>query len=224
MAVFCSQINLLFLCVGKAGCTSIADLLTNHHGGRWIPEHHIWDTGKNRILVDKKHSELKQLLSERLLSENAVGRCNVIVNTRNPYAWVVSKYLFSVQCYRRSFEKNPPEWILGWLHELRQIATQPFEEYVKNAFHNKTCSVYRKYIDGAYCIHPDRLHIIRIEHVSAEINQVFAHLGVPNREPIKHLNVTQGRRLPYQQYYTSTTKSIVENSFAQDIEELKYAF
>ena len=224
MAIVCSDINLLFFCAAKAGSTSISNMLIKNYQGKWLPENHIWDEKKNQILVDYKHSTFNHLIKYNLLSIDQITNLHIVVNTRNPFDWVLSDYLFKLQCYDLYLSANAPDWIVARANILKQTASISFDEYVDNKYNNKHSSVFAQYIDGIEKIEGLELDIVKIEKINDHFATVMSKLGIKNCPHIGHENSTHAKKQDYRNYYTKKSRLIIEKSFAQDIEMLEYQF
>ena len=63
---------------------------------------------------------------------------------------------------------------------------------------------------------------LRFESLQKDYDRVCNHLGLPLTQTISHLNRTSG--LDYRAAYTSFTRDLISQRFAQDIEFFNYEF
>ncbi|WRH67461.1 MAG: sulfotransferase family 2 domain-containing protein [Planktothrix sp. GU0601_MAG3] len=223
MAILCEEINLLFICVPKTGSSSLENFLIRNFGGKPVLTDHIWDDDRKTILVDYRHSSIKQLISHRLFTLAQLEKMKILAVTRNPFDWVVSFYVFNVNCYQRLKQegKKAPEWITAREHQLTKLASMNFDEYVAHNFNNQNRSVYSSYIKG---IDEGKVEVIKLEQLDIEVKRIFQELGVELLQNIPHHNKTKGKKTDFKIYYSNKSRQIIEQAFASDFECLGYSF
>ncbi len=240
MAVICDDLKLLFICVPKTGSTSISQLLIDKFNGRWLPSNHVWDSSGTKIIVDYKHSTLRQLLQYNFLTSEQIQDFKIISFTRNPFDWVVSNYVFRRNCYKKYqrelgknylskissrigkvFGKNKyqkvPNWIETRGEKLKETYKLEFDDYIVKNYYNKKVSVCEKYIQGA------KVDILRMEEMQQNIYRVFEELSIENLPDIKHLNATKNKK-SFSSYYSVNSRKIIEEAFENDFERFGYSF
>lgn len=224
MAIICSEINLLYFCVAKAGSTSISNMLIKFFHGKFIPENHIWNLENEQILVDRKHSTLQELLKYNILTVDYLKNFHILINARNPFDWVLSDYLFKLQCHDIYLKGDAPDWITSRADMLSKTASMKFNEHIFYTYRNKKCSVFQKYIDGLENIAGIDFDIVKIEQINDDFQKVAKKLGIKKYPSIGHENSTQAKKDNYRMYYSNESRSIIEKSFANDLTLLEYEF
>ena len=223
MAILCEEINLLFICVPKAGSSSLENFLISNFGGKQVLTDHIWDDDGKTILVDYRHINIKEIIEHRLLTLAQLEQMKILVVTRNPFDWVVSFYVFNVNCYQRLKQEGEkaPDWITAREHWLTELASMNFDEYVAHEFNNQNRSVYGLFIEG---IDEGKVEVVKLEQLDIEVERIFQELGVKLFQNIPHYNKTEGKKTDFRLYYSNKSRQIIEQSFASDFERLGYSF
>lgn len=225
MAILCKDLGLLFLCVPKTGSTSISNFLLSHLGGSWLPEAHVWDENRSKILVDFKHSTLKKLITYRFITVEQLKKLTIVTTTRNPYDWVLSNYLFQKQCYQRHTRspETSPDWVTGAgrLDHIMMVGRMSFDEYVFWKFSKVRRQVCSRHIDGAGDL---LVHIIKLEQLDENLQRLLTKLGVACAPVVVHANKTEGKTEDYRHYYSPVSRRIVSTAFAQDLELFGYTY
>jgi hypothetical protein len=147
----------------------------------------------------------------------------ILVVTRNPFEWVVSRYVFIVNCYQRLKQEGEkaPDWITGREHWLTELASMNFDEYVAHEFNNQDLSVYSSFIEG---VDEGKVEVVKLEQLDIEVKRIFQELGVELLQNIPHYNQTQGKKADFRSYYSNKSRQIIEQSFARDFKLLGYSF
>lgn len=219
MAIHCDDLNLLYLCTEKTGSTSVSNALLDQLGGRWLPPEHIWDGG--RIVVDHKHSSLRDLVEHDLLDDATIRSMRVAITVRNPFAWIVSGYRYrrKVLQQRRDLGEATPEWIVS-RHDDLVRADDDFTTYVRGECELRDGSMVERYLAG-FRDHPN-LTYMKLESIDDDFNRLISGLGVAWRIAIPHDNTTSG--VGYREMYTDESRALVEASFADDLRRFDYRF
>ncbi|CAD5946473.1 sulfotransferase family 2 domain-containing protein [Planktothrix agardhii] len=223
MAILCEKINLLFICVPKTGSSSLENFLISNYGGKQVLSDHIWDDDRKTIVVSYRHSSIKELISHRLLTLAQLEQMKILAVTRNPFDWVVSFYVFNVNCYQRLKHEGEkaPDWITAREHWLTELASMSFDEYVAHNFNNQNRSVYSSFIEG---INEGKVEVIKLEQLDIEVKRIFQELGVELFQNIPHYNKTEGKKTDFKIYYSNKSRQIIEQAFASDFERFGYSF
>jgi hypothetical protein len=129
------------------------------------------------------------------------------------------KYINSYTLYGTI--RNPYARMVSWWKWKRP--SKDFKKWVKKAFEeNKSDRTL-----GGSCLsfflspHKNVKKYIRCEDMENDYNSFCEELNLP-KCPLYHINKT--KHMPYQDYYDSETRKIVENNWAQDIEHFGYKF
>ena len=223
MAILCEEINLLFICVPKAGSSSLENFLISNFGGKQVLTDHIWDDDGKTILVDYRHINIKEIISHRLLTLAQLEQMKILVVTRNPFDWVVSLYVFIVNSYQilKQEGEKAPDWITAGEHWITEVASMNFDEYVTHEFNNRDLSVYSSFIEG---IDERKVEVVQLEQLDIEVKRIFQELGVELSQNIPHYNKTEGKKTDFRLYYSNKSRQIIEQSFARDFERFGYSF
>lgn len=122
------------------------------------------------------------------------------------------------RAYKFGFVRNPWDRAVSFfLHNQRLTrATMDFASFWRDK-HRKD-QFYRQqtdYLDGLDFIG-------RFENLKSDIERVATHLGLP-KPNLQHLNMSS-MRLDYASYYCDETKSIINDRYERDIEDLGYCY
>ncbi|BBD54335.1 sulfotransferase family 2 domain-containing protein [Planktothrix agardhii] len=223
MAILCEEINLLFICVPKTGSSSIENFLIGNFGGKSLMTDHIWDDERKTILVDSKHTTIKDIISHGLLTLSQLEQMKIFAVTRNPFDWVVSLYLFGMNCYEilKQEGNKAPDWIIGSEAWLTELASRNFNEYVTYTFSDESQSVYRRFIEG---IDEGKVEVIKLEQLDIEVKRIFQELGFEFLPNIPHDNKTESKKADFKIYYNNKSREIIEQCFASDFQRFGYSF
>jgi hypothetical protein len=125
---------------------------------------------------------------------------------RNPWDRVVSVYLYeSARRYKGVFEDFVQRFYVERRLEGNYIRHLPQTEWMKRTpIH-----------------HIDMDFIGRFETLQEDFNKVCTHLGISN---ISLPHMSKSNRTHYRDYYNETTKRLVSEFYASDIEAFKYEF
>jgi chondroitin 4-sulfotransferase 11 len=135
---------------------------------------------------------------------------------RNPWDVAVSTYFYHKRRIAESkeFRDNHPEIV-----SLYSRASS-FDEWValqsRDKFYIRPMTDYLLDETGELCLD----FIGRYETLGDDFSRVCHRIGIAM--PIPHMNGTE--RGPYRDYYTETTRNLVAEAFAQDIEAFGYSF
>ena len=124
--------------------------------------------------------------------------------------------------------RNMFDVMVSWWHNANfqpgtdiplKMEVQPFNEYLCEKAYDTT---HRWFIEPRYHYGFRRSNwIMRYENLQADMDQLFYKIGLdPPELPI----IGKSKRRPYQDYYTPTTRAIVEERWGADLEMTGYRF
>ena len=181
MAVLCRELGLLFLCVPKTGSTAVSTVLRKQFGGVWVPQKHIWDAAGQKIVVDYKHSRVSDLVAHGILSESDLAGLTVAAVTRNPFDWVVSRYVFQRKTWLRYREAltrpnsrlgGVPDWVAARQATLEDVGKLSFESCMIKHFAGRRGTVAEQFTKDA------DVTILRFERLERDFRRLMQQLGV----------------------------------------------
>jgi len=131
---------------------------------------------------------------------------------RNPWDWQVSMYHFLLkqknnQYYEKICQFNSFKEYMQWV----VLEEKPFPKGATK--HQKTMLIDKK---GMIAVD----EIGRFETFSEDFNKIMEKLGVHATLP----KLNNSKHKPYQGYYDTYTKKLVEKNFAEDIDLFQYTF
>lgn len=195
MAVILQDYNSIFVHVPKTGGMSVQ---------RWLLEN------TNATLAKaKKHRSLYQL-------EQTYGKFDYsFAVVRNPWDWCVSWYFFSKERAERRLA-NPALIQKGkrkieYNKHVLEMFDKGFDYFVE---HTLLKEQYTK-VQGV-------TDILRLENIDNDIKKIKDRFNITSNLP--YVNKSSSREKDYKQYYTSKSKNIIANKFANDIRMFGYDF
>lgn len=90
MAIICDDLKILFIMVPGTGCTVVGRALTDHFGGRFLPETDLVRNG--RVTHSMKHNTVAQLIADGLLDEPTLKNHLVVATVRHPLDALTTSY------------------------------------------------------------------------------------------------------------------------------------
>ena len=153
-----------------------------------------------------KHSTLADI--DGVLSRDEIGAMVCFCLVRNPWDRMVSYYHWlRVQGF------DHPAVGLAKAHDFAGFLQHPHTQETLRAW---PFARYMRDVSGA-----EHGHFLRLEHLSADLTPVAAHLGFMPEVP--HQNRSD-RLADYRGYYTDETREIVAQVCAEDVARFAYAF
>lgn len=202
--MICKKRKLIFIHIPKTGGTSVDCLFKGSM---------------------QNHSCLKDY--ENYLSTEVMKQYFKFTTVRNPFDLLVSSYNMIVKRIQQNH-----------LHTLKQFGCNvfSFEEYLKDKIQNYIVGT-EPFIstnfshsmfnqnqidwikDSQGKINID--YIMKFENLQEDFDIVCDKIGIP-RKNLPHINKMNHKH--YSEYYNKTTKQIVEEKYAEDIQHFKYQF
>jgi hypothetical protein len=226
VALLVPDLGLLFIMTPHTGCTAIGELLQERFGARFVPPEDVLGPD-GRVVVPRKHTTLAQLIDAGLITSEQRSRLVVAAGVRNPFDEQVSHYTHREREYKA--RRDDPETrrkLVGdrpppppprpidfetWLR--RRYVARPWHRLLGRQPHRPV-----EFTDGADAV-------IRFERLQADVDDLFARLGVTERLVVPVVNPSGVRRKrPYQEFYTPRARRIVEQVFADRIARFGYRF
>ena len=215
MAILCADQDLLFIMAPHTGCTAVGETLRHELGGAFLPDKDI--RGKDgSMVVPRKHSQLKDLMEHGLVTPAMRRRLVVASTIRNPFDALVSHYAKVQDRYAKDPGRRPAS----------TQATRAFESWLLYRFRPPLSARLRgreaeelvRWTLGAE-------YVMRYERLQADFDGLMQRLGVDRHIEIVRTNVTEQRkRRPYQEFYTPRARRLVEELFADDLDQFGYRF
>jgi hypothetical protein len=227
MAIICRKYNLLFIMTPRTACTAVGELLCQRFAGEFIPADNILDS-RGRILVDKKHSTLADLIKHRILTTEEAKSLLKVAAVRNPFDSLVSLY-FKQRSKYQSLLGDTNSWVNrlpGYAKSMRYARTHPFNRWVLRVS-------YKKLIKRLLGLHPSMFvdHtrgvdvVIRYESIEADLSEVFRKAGMGCKADIPVVNRTDERtNRDYRSCYSRLAELAVTLAYSRDLEMYGYRF
>ncbi|QRY65486.1 sulfotransferase family 2 domain-containing protein (plasmid) [Ensifer sp. PDNC004] len=213
MPVICRDLKLLFLCVPKTGCTAIANVLIQHYGGEWLPEHDVY-SASGELVCHTKHSTVRELVQAGCLSQEEVDELYIVGGTRHPVSWLLSNYYFAIDSYKRYGEETTEEWVRRNLEMYRFASTNNFDAFVRAYWppDGQTVSwVHLQDVD----------YVIRQEQLQVGFDTMMAHVGAETR--IIPLDNITWERVHASNVCNLPTASYIAAAFSKDFDRFGYS-
>jgi hypothetical protein len=248
MAVLCREHRLLFIMVPCTGCSTIGKILRQQFGGEWLPETDLMRG--SRVVLNRKHNSLRELVEFGVVTPDDLRGWLKFATIRNPFDRFASEYqrLAGEWMEAAMASSRPDSWVnRGGEAHAEQLRSRKLGE-VRRARGEGFDRWLARNIGAAQRI-DDRLRgwvkrvlqrgpreknpafpmiagvdeLMRYENLEADFNRVLASVGVTEFVPLPHTNKTPGKK-PYQEYYSSQSRQLVEKMFAADLSRHGYSF
>lgn len=220
MAVVSESRDYLFLLHPRTGCTAVATgVMIPYQDGRWIPERDIYRNG--RLVAEKKHSTVEQLVNEELLDPETLRSALTIVGVRNPFDSLVSLYHKIVTRYSRQVA-NPEHFFNRNRYaatETKIAVEEGLSKWVMFRYSSRRTRP-PEHFGGKWV--KDGEAFIRFEYLQDDLDAIMEGLGRKSSE-VPRINVT-GRGKGWQQYFDEEARELVESVFAPTFEKFGYSF
>jgi hypothetical protein len=227
MAIICRDYKLLFIMTPRTACTAIGELLCEHYGGRFLPAEDILDS-RGRILVQKKHSTLSELIRHRLLTREEAQSLLKITAVRNPFDSLVSVY-FKQRFKYQPLLRDPASWVSRSPHYARRMKYAQKHSFNRWFFRIS----YRRLIRRLLLGHPSMFddytrgvdRILRYENLEQDLKEVFRRAGIPWKADLPVVNRTDERPdHDYRSFYSRPAALVAKFTYSQDLKRYRYQF
>lgn len=227
MAIICRKYNLLFIMTPRTACTAIGHLLCERFGGEFIPADDILDS-RGRILVDRKHGTLSDLIRHEILTAEEAKSLLKVAAVRNPFDSLVSLY-FKQRSKYQPLLSDPTSWVNrvpGYAKNMRHAGTHSFNRWVFRVS-------YRKLIKRLLGFRPSMFvdytrgvdMVLRYERIEADLSEIFRKAGMGSKADIPVMNRTGERtNWDYRSCYSGLAKLAVTLAYSRDLEMYGYRF
>jgi hypothetical protein len=227
MAIICRDYKLLFIMTPRTACTAIGDLLCEHYGGQFLPAEDILDS-RGRIVVQKKHSNLSQLLRHRLLTREEAQSLLKIAAVRNPFDSLVSVY-FKQRFKYQPLLSDPASWVSRsprYAQRMRYAQKHPFNQWLFRISYRRFI---RRLLFGRPSMFDDYTQgmdvVLRYENLEQDLKDVFRRAGIPWKTDIRVVNRTDERlNHDYRSFYSRSAAIIARFTYSHDVKRYGYKF
>lgn len=211
----------------RTACTAIGQLLCERFGGEFIPTDDILDS-RGRILVDKKHGTLSDLIKHGILTTEEAKSLLKVAAVRNPFDSLVSLY-FKQRSKYQPLLGDSTSWVNrlpGYAENMRYARAYSFNRWVLRVS-------YRKLIKRLLGFHPSMFAdhtrgvdmVMRYESVETDLSKVFRKAGMGSKADIPVVNRTGERTNgDYRSCYSRLAKLAVTLAYSGDLEMYGYRF
>ena len=223
VAVLSRSNRYLFIMAPRTGCTAVGDQLVKTFDGNWFPPENYTDKAGN-VLVPKKHSALKGILEQRLLSEPELSELTVLTCVRNPFDSLVSLWHKQANAYQPLLDE-PSAFIHrqpGFKASVIYAGDHDFPEWTEHQYGHlkglRPRHLYARFLFRANTI-------MKFENLHDDFNWFLKEAGITTAEhSLPRVNPTQGRDLDYRSYYDTPSRELIETVFARDRTRFGYTF
>ena len=134
------------------------------------------------------------------------------------------------QCFKFTIVRNPWDRVLSQYkgHVVKEVPGLSFEQYLHRSFIEKISHDDFRFISPCMDWITDEKdnilvdYIGKFENLQEEFNTICNKLNIPIT-PLSHVNKDPSKE-PYQKYYNSETKKLIEDAFSKDIKQFNYKF
>ena len=199
MAVLVERENLLFIGNMRTGSTAIGQTLESQLGGRYVPADVLQINGER---ISKRHATIDQLVKYDLIPDPKGLLKFVFV--RNPFDSLVSRW---------QKQRSKPRYADSVTARLQLDFPAWFDRFVTR---KPPQSMHAKFVEGTD-------EVLRFETLAPDLDSFMQRAGVKAFE-VPLINVTPDRTGNYRDYYSTETRRIVEDKYAEDLETYEYVF
>ena len=227
MAIICRSYNLLFIMTPRTACTAVGEVLCKHLGGEYLPQEDIVDS-EGFFVVQKKHSKLKELLDNKLLSPEEVSSLKIFTTIRNPFDSLVSLYVKKRDKYYPLLS-DPESWVYrvpNYVEDIKFCRNHSFNTLIYKSYgrhlikfilgHGRT-SIFDEFTQSAN-------EIIRFENLRSDFQGILDMAGIQKKLTIPRVNITANRATDYRPYYSKLSRMMVEFILQNDLRKYEYRF
>lgn len=134
------------------------------------------------------------------------------------------------QCFKFTIVRNPWDRILSQYkgHVIKEVPGLSFEQYLHRSFVEKVSHDEFRFIhpcmdwitdeDGNVLVN----YVGKFENLQEEFDTICDKLNIP-KTYLPHVNKDPNKE-PYQKYYNSKTRKLIEDVFEKDIKQFNYKF
>lgn len=227
MAIICREFGLLFIMTPRTACTALGDLLLTHYGGEFLPTEDMLKQD-GRLLAQKKHSTLRELLQNNLLTQEEAGSLLKFASVRNPFDSLVSLYLKQRSKYQPLLD-DPNSWVSRsptYARNMRYAATHSFSNWLFKKCRKQLLKRLIGEPPSMFCNYTRGVDVVmRYENLAEELRALFMRRGIPADFSIPVVNRTDERTSRnYRSYYSRAAVLAVRATFSDDLKRYGYTF
>ncbi len=227
MAIICRDYNLLFIMTPRTACTAIGELLCKHYGGQFLPAEDILDS-RGRIIVQKKHSTLSELIRQRLLTLEEAQSLLKITAVRNPFDSLVSVY-FKQRIKYQPLLRDPGSWVNRSPHYARRMKYAQGHSFNWWFFRISYRRLIRRLLLGRPSMFENYTHgmdaVLRYENLERDLKDVFGRASIPWKADIPVVNRTDERpNHDYRSFYSPSAAITARYIYSHDLKRYGYEF
>jgi hypothetical protein len=227
MAIICREFNLLFIMTPRTACTAIGELLCKQYDGQFLPSEDILDS-RGTVRVDKKHSTLSELVTEKLLSPEEAKSLLKVSAVRNPFDSLVSLY-FKQRFKYQPLLADPSSWIYRWpgyVESMRYAQTHSFNAWVVKVSYRKVIKRFLGLRASMFANHTYGMdEVIRYERIEQDLKEAFNRAGIAWKADIPKVNRTDERTdRDYRSFYSRSAALAVGFAYSYDLKTYGYRF
>jgi len=211
--------KLIFVHIPRTAGTSVTQFLKKHFNALEKPEHlDLYKKNMSKKGYSKKFIE--NVLSQEKFKQNVMNYKYAKHSTAQDYFNLYGKEIFD-SYFKFSIIRNPWERMISWY--MHPQAGIPFKE---NEFIQwlrlKERDNQIKFLKINGDITVDK--ICRYENLTSDLSEIFKRIDIPNEEIDNLPVINKSIRGPYRGYYNNSSKKLVKEMFAEEIEKFNYNF
>ena len=213
MAVYCSDLSLLFIQNARTGCSALGRLLVNHYGGEYVPK------DQSKPWKFKKHASLRDIRESGAFSDTQLAGMYIFSAIRNPFDSIASVYQKRLNWAQLPTSEKKKRW--WWRSEkvrtqVEFADTHSFDDFVDRFVDSPTGPKLSEQLRGVD-------FVMRFEQLQQDYETVMRKVGATSIVPIPIRNRTEGKR-PFQSYYSERSKGVIERVYERELEAFGYSF
>jgi hypothetical protein len=208
----------------RTASTATAVALQAVTRAQFIPKESIADRS-GKIVVQKKHSNIPQLLQHNVITREIADSYFKFVTIRNPYDSLVSLWAKKTKDYV-GLLNDPGSWvhrIAGYAESMARAAGKGFPEWVADEFTASLAEGRKGTVNWNYIRGVD--HMLRYESLQDDILRIADRIGLPEGFALPEVNRTESRGgRDYREFYDEEARRLVSAVFKEEIDALGYEF
>jgi Sulfotransferase family len=211
----------------RTACTAVGDLLCEHYGGQFLPAEDILDS-QGRIIVQKKHSTLSELIRHKLMTPEESQLLLKITAVRNPFDSLVSVY-FKQRLKYRPLLNDPASWVNRSPRYARRMKYAQKHSFNRWFFRISYRRLIRRLLLGRPSIFEDYTRgmdiVLRYENLEQDLKDVFRRASIPWKGDIPVVNRTDERpNRDYRLFYSDLAALVARFTYSYDLKRYGYKF
>jgi hypothetical protein len=209
MALLDRRAGLLVTAAPGTGSTALIDALVSQRGATEV----VGREQARELGVDAKHATVRQLVDAGVV--DAGHGMRIVTTTRNPFDFYVAEHTRTRTRWVHEL-RRPDSWVHdvpGAVDRIVDAVTLDFDAWLERAVGTP---VRPSRINRGHVVEADV--VLRMEHLEADLAE---HLGLELAVP--RTNVTDRERA-YWRSYSVTSRRLVAEAHAEDLERFGYCF